>query len=111
MPPHHSPVVAQPGHDFCLATRYCRRCGASEQSVAVGQRALACEPGVTGISWTRATERMRDQMARGPDIVPWDGPKGDNFKPASPDFLGREASLPLYRMGDFAPKPDGPSAA
>lgn len=50
-------------HDWCFATRLCRLCGASQRAVARGDRARYCEPGVTGISWVRATERIRDQMA------------------------------------------------
>lgn len=49
-------------HDFCLATRFCRRCGASALAIAEGRRARTCEPGVVGISWIRAVERMRVLM-------------------------------------------------
>lgn len=63
-------------HDMCLATRLCRRCGASAKAIASGQRAPLCEPGVTGISWTRASERLREMIE------------------------GRTVQLPLLKMND-----------
>lgn len=71
MPPSYQPAdFPEPGldHDWCLATRYCRRCGASQKAVAAGQRAGSCEPGVTGISWTRASERFRE-LLEGPVVM------------------------------------------
>lgn len=50
-------------HDWCLATGFCRLCGASQKAVAAGLRGRYCDPDVIGISWVRATERMRDLMA------------------------------------------------
>lgn len=51
-------------HDVCLATRLCRRCGASAKAIARGDRAPYCEPGVVGISWIRAVERIRVLMGQ-----------------------------------------------
>jgi hypothetical protein len=109
MTSHYQPAPLDwPEHDWCLATRYCRRCGASEQAVVEGKRAMRCEPGVVGISWVRATERMRDLMA--PMF-------GDNFRYVSTIEFGDEAKapqrfLPLYSLDDFVPrKPEPPSAA
>jgi hypothetical protein len=110
----HPPVVSQ-GHDWCLATFFCRNCGASQAAVAAGVRAASCEPGVTGISWRRCAERFRDLMA------PWAN-DGDNFRYAPEIEFGVVPSpevktLPLYRMSDFARgqplpfKPEDPSAA
>lgn len=62
-PHEHEAVSALVEHDVCLATGLCRRCGASRHAIASGARAAFCEPGVTGISWVRAMERMREQMS------------------------------------------------
>lgn len=68
-------------HAWCLATKLCRTCGASQRAVASGERRPWCEPGVTGISWTRAAERIRDEVSR-------------NFYAA----FGPMADLPLYTL-------------
>ena len=72
---------------MCLATRLCRRCGASAAAIASGARAPHCEPGVTGISWARQTERLRDAVRR-------------DFEQL---VLGPTVNLPLYRLGDLGP--------
>lgn len=79
-------------HDMCLATRLCRRCGASWAAIARGQRAPYCEPGVTGISWTRAVERFRDSFPHGDQTVRLNG-----------EPIGRLISLDLSWGGGGAP--------
>lgn len=75
------------GHDVCLATRVCRRCGASAAAIASGARAASCEPGVTGISWARQTQRLREAVK-------------NDFA----DLFGLTVNVPLYRLNDLVPR-------